>query len=148
MRDYPNELVAFQPDLPVGLGFETWPHHITVLPWFKANKEALASLESIVGRHLPITAELGQTAMFGPREDILVRLVESDDLVKLHQRLIKQRRGVLGFANSRFTGDDFRPHITLSGTDDPPPGVFKIEQLSLVKLVGPGKNKRITKIIG
>ena len=144
MRDYPNILVAFLEPFEEGYEFTRWPHHITILPWFKADRTALASIESVVMAHLPIPIEIGQTDMFGARSDILVRLVESEALKKLHQALLHERDGLLGLVNSRFVGDEYRPHVTLSGTDDPSPGHRKLPSISLVtKIDTNGKAKRV-----
>jgi len=143
MIDYPNILVAFLEEFEPGYEFERWPHHVTILPWFKADKEALSSIEQIASGHLPITVELGKTAMFGARNDILVRLVESDPLQKFHRALLSGRKGLLGLINSSYSGDNFRPHVTLQGQNDPESRTITIKRLALVKHIGPGKLKRV-----
>jgi len=147
MYDHPNILVAFTENHSLGHAFERWPHHITVLPWFKADKTALAGLESIAKQYLPLDVEIGKTARFGTHSDILVRLVESEALEQMHRDMLSKRGGLLGLANSRFVGAEYRSHVTLQGADDPAAGPFVITKLSLVKLTGPGKTKRIESII-
>lgn len=145
MRDYPNILVAFTKDHREGYAFEQWSHHVTVLPWFKANSEAIASLAEIARQHLPIVAQIGGTAMFGVKSDILVRRVESEQLQQMHRDMLSQHEGLLGLGNSSFVGENYSPHITLSGTNDPEPGPITIEKLSLVKATGDKHIKRIRK---
>lgn len=143
MRDYPNILVAFLDKFDEGYQFERWPHHITVLSWFKADRIALESLENIVKEALPIKVYLGQTAMFGARNDILVRLVESEQLDKLHNSLLVELEGLLGLVSYGYSGSGYSPHVTLQGKNDPEPGHLQIERISLVKKVEPGKTKKV-----
>lgn len=145
MRDYPNILVAFVEDekFEVGYTFERWPHHITVLPWFKADTPAIRSLEATAKVHMPIEVSIGETAMFGVQNDILVRVVKSDKLTQVHNALIAEHDGLFAFANSRFTGANYRPHVTLSGQNDPTPGPLKFDKLSLVRVVDEKRTKVI-----
>ena len=144
MYDHPNILVAIL-DEDAPRRFTRWPHHITVLPWFKANTEALTSLESIAAKFLPVAAEIGNTAMFGARNDIPVRLVESEALKDMHRAMLANHTGVLGLNNSRYSHEAYVPHITLSGHNDPEPGRVIISSLSLVRGVGKKPHKRIVK---
>lgn len=146
MLDYPNILVVFLTQLNEGFEFQSWPHHITVLPWFKADAKALESIKALAEEALPLHAQLTDTAMFGHRKEIPVRLVESEELVQLHMTLLRDRSGVLGLINSRFTMDEFRPHVTLHGNHDPTEGDISINQLTLVKKLPQGKLKRIERV--
>ena len=148
MNSHPYILVVFLRDLPKGYEFERWPHHITLLPWFKADREALESLADLAGQYLPMTVEMTKTANFGVRDDILVRLVESDALVSLHKKMLSNRDGILGLANGRYVGEEFKPHVTLQGKNDPEPGSIAINRISLIKHTGSGHIKRVERIFG
>lgn len=143
MIDYPYILVLFLEETNESFEFERWPHHVTLLPWFKANSQALTDLERITRDHLPLEIELTEKiAMFGVREDIKVRLVSSPALHRLHTALLTARAGLLGLNNSRYTGQSFKPHVTLQGQQDPTPGQLKISTVSLVKKLDPASQKK------
>lgn len=139
-------LVAFLDEYEVGYEFERWPHHITILPWFKANRQALEALAVICLEHLPIVAEVGEASWFGFNQDIAVNLVDSESLISFHRALLN-RPGVLGLKDSRHTGPDYRPHITLQGQNDPQTGQeLTISSIYLIARPDSTHRKRVEQV--
>jgi hypothetical protein len=75
----------------------------------------------------------------------LVRLVESKELTAMHRAMLAEHAGLLALASSRYVGDNYRPHVTLQGQNDPESGPITIEKISLVQGTGQKPAKQIIK---
>lgn len=92
-----------------------WPLHVTLVEPFETevDVDALQSAIALVAAvAAPIPADVGADAMFGPRRNILVSLVDDDGSALLALRAaamtaLRERAVDLG-----HTRNDFRPHVT------------------------------------
>jgi hypothetical protein len=113
-------VVALFAPITVGTSFKRsgWPAHVTLASNFLANATA-DELNRIVGRadvsSKPLSVQFTQLAQFGPNGDVPVRLVQSDGVLTLHNRLADDLALLPGFAAEEpaFWRDGYRPHLTL-----------------------------------
>ncbi|RZU67034.1 2'-5' RNA ligase superfamily protein [Microterricola gilva] len=119
-----SRLVIVLPLIPLGVGdsfaVRDWPLHITVLPPFLSSAEPAAIADAVAtacAEHGALRVVADHDELFGRRHDIPVTLVrEHPALTELHRTLID---AVRPFATTpeepAFTGDGFRPHVTIKG---------------------------------
>ena len=113
-------VVALFAPMSVGTSFNRsrWPAHVTLASNFLADATA-DELNGIVGRadvsSKPLSVQFTQLAQFGPNRDVPVRLVQSDRVSILHNRLADGLAKLPGFAPEKpaFWRDGYRPHLTL-----------------------------------
>ncbi|MET0854398.1 MAG: 2'-5' RNA ligase family protein [Microterricola sp.] len=119
-----SRLVIVLPLTPLIVGdsfaVRDWPLHITVLPPFQSGAEpatiANAVAAACAGQHaLSVVADHDE--LFGRRHDIPVTLVrEHPELTRLHRTLVDAVRPFAAAPEEpAFTGDGFRPHVTVKG---------------------------------
>ncbi|WZH35354.1 MAG: 2'-5' RNA ligase family protein [Microbacterium enclense] len=114
-------VVALLAPLAVGdrIARSAWPAHVTLASNFQAevSSETLVDLlrHGVVADHA-LTFRATGTAMFGPRRDIPVRLVESAGAERTHAILADRLAGLPGFAADApaHWRDGYRPHVTLT----------------------------------
>lgn len=123
--------------------FLTWPLHITVVPWFRAEigSDALAAA---IGKHVasitPFVVTMGSEAHFGRQGRKLVSLVE---LPSPLETLERQVRAVLRTYDAWIVDETtkrrqpFRPHVTAQGDERLFHGdSFVCDQLYIVEQLG------------
>lgn len=119
-------VAAMFSEMNVGAEFarELWPAHVTVVSNFTTDApvETLAAVTRCVlpaERSLPF--EFDDSAMFGPNQDIPVRLLRSESMAKLHDELVTELTSVGVVADEpAYWLAGYRPHVTLApsvGTD-------------------------------
>lgn len=140
-----SRLVIVLPLAPLTVGdsfaVRDWPLHITVLPPFLSNAEPAAIADAVAvacaGQGaLRVVAD--QDAMFGRRHDIPVTLVrEHPALTQLHRTLVDAVRPFAATPEEpAFTGDGFRPHVTVKGAARVSAGdVLSLSQIAIVDML-------------
>jgi 2'-5' RNA ligase len=118
----PGSLILVHMLDPQGLGtyFDRtrWPLHITLMPWF----EVMQPQQSVLRRELgllaqatpPINVVVGDTALFGPNQEVPVNLI-TDQLVlmRLHTALLDLVHLLqLPIENERWVGAAYKAHIS------------------------------------
>jgi hypothetical protein len=118
-----------------------WPLHITVLPPFLSAAEPAAIAEVVASAcadqgALRVIAGPGE--LFGRRHDIPVTLVrEHPELTRLHRTLVDALRPFAATPEEpAFTGDGFRPHVTVKGHARVSAGdMLSLRQLAIVDML-------------
>lgn len=119
-------VAAMFSEMNVGAEFvrKLWPAHVTIVSNFTTDAP-VQTLAAVMRRVLtaarPLPFEFGDSAMFGPNQDIPVRLVRSESMVKLHDELANELTlvGVVADEPAYWLAG-YRPHVTLApsvGTD-------------------------------
>jgi len=95
-----------------------WPAHITLASNFTAAAARDRIIEVVTEAAPaaePLSVHFGEEALFGPNHDVRVRLVESEQAVRLHIRLTDQLESLPGFVPEEpaYWRDGYRPHLTL-----------------------------------
>ncbi|KFF60343.1 hypothetical protein JF66_05230 [Cryobacterium sp. MLB-32] len=119
---------------------QDWPLHVTVLPPFLTDAEPgviASAIAEAASSHRTLTAVAGQQEMFGRRTDVPVTVVvPTDELSRLHEDLIDAVRP-FGAAPDEpaFTGNEFRPHITIKSHGRIDEGTaLTLQQIALVDM--------------
>lgn len=134
---------------PKGKCFSEWPLHITVVFYFNLEgndeNEIIEHISKIAQDIGPIYIKAGDTAMFGPNNDIPVTKLHDDGkLILLHNHLISE----LTKLGCHFTDltyiDDYIPHISHIETQKGPAS-YTINSLSIVKKLSENikQNKKV-----
>lgn len=140
-----SRLVIVLPLAPMSVGdsfaVRDWPLHITVLPPFLSAAEP-ASIADVVATACadqgPLRVIADHDELFGRRHDIPVTLVrEHPELTRLHRTLIDALRPFAATPEEpAFTGDGFRPHVTVKGRARVSAGdVLSLRQLAIVDML-------------
>ncbi len=126
--------------------FEQFPLHITLLPWFDVpyRQSLLHSVQNFATRQSPQRVEAAGEAMFGPNEDIRVRLLgRVGSLHAMHEELLeivsRQHGEIL---TPEFVDKKYVPHVTYQGDYGLEEGeVRTIDRLQVVSgdMTGPRK---------
>lgn len=138
-------VVALFEALTPGMSFSRreWPPHVTLASPFvvEAPAEDLArAVESAGGDEWPLRVRFGGRAMFGARHDVPVQLVESADVVALHERLAVVLETMPGFVarDPRHWRQGYRPHMTHVPTVAVHTGDSReLRSMALAELAGP-----------
>ncbi len=107
-------IVATVEPQDVGLRFSEWPLHITLVPWFSApGIETVKQIcESAVTGIKQFSVTVGQREYFGQRK-LPVKLIEPNPrIVELHMKLLQSINHQGWDVPGRYTGNQFRPHVT------------------------------------
>jgi hypothetical protein len=117
----------------VGEEFLNWPLHMTVVPWFLVPgdiQEFIDRLRVSLEKIPAFSIQPGQETLFG---HYLVSLIESDDMIALHQKLLEilASLGINFTARDRYIGENYRPHISHQKTETPS-GSYSLSQLYLI----------------
>lgn len=112
-------LVAFVNHEEVGKTFrrrrDEWPYHVTLVPWFVANKARLdALLRQTAVRQKSFEATIGSLEHFGDDDSIPVNLIESPGTFRaLHTQLLESVKDAGGTDyDERWLHDAYKPHVT------------------------------------
>ncbi|MEY9953363.1 2'-5' RNA ligase family protein [Leifsonia sp. EB34] len=108
-------------DVGTSIARSAWPAHLTLVSNFTAE----APPERVVGVvrdaliDPPVAARLAGRAMFGPRGDVPVQLVEPGPFPGVHEALAAAVEGLPGFVadEPEYWHDEYRPHITLGSAE-------------------------------
>lgn len=115
-----NEHLVVVPLEPLKHGepFVDWPLHTTIVPWFSVEegreRDLDGLLKEVAGRHKPISAKVGELAMFGSKRDIPVSVLSpNQELHALHLDVFSTL-GDNGFPihQTEYCGENYRPHIS------------------------------------
>jgi hypothetical protein len=105
-------------DLPVGATFKPSVLHVTILPWFALETEEGPFLNWFYkhfGDVAAFDAVAAQRAMFGPKKDVPVSILEPEDkFMELH-KLALSWFGAVGARwaeKDPYVGDDYIPHVS------------------------------------
>lgn len=103
--------------MPKGKEFETWPMHITIVPWFPCDdgEKLDKTLEKIAQKHKPFEVKIGKTAKWGGKEKFKVIKIDGDwRLLSLHWEVFKSlEKNGFGIHQKDYLGEKYTPHITL-----------------------------------
>ncbi|MBW9093870.1 2'-5' RNA ligase family protein [Microbacterium jejuense] len=94
-----------------------WPAHVTLASNFVVSEPSEVVVRVVTRAcavEPPLVLRFGDRAWFGPLHDIPVQLVESPQIVALHERLADALHGLAGFAVDApaYWRDGYRPHMT------------------------------------
>jgi len=140
-------IVSLLQPLARGERFHKWPLHLTLMPWFRTNLPAYevtklmsAALQGVE----PFTATMGETARFGFKDQVPVRVVHAPNgFEEMHRRLLKafHEHPEIEVLDGEHTGPNFRAHVTLHGYEPLREGdIIACNDLQIVRLadVHPG----------
>ena len=144
-------------EAPEGYQFSTWPLHLTVIPWVRLEKEALAktilAIEETAKRVGSFAIKSNGNAWYGPNIDISVTEVTdvTGKLTELHNELVHEiqvKRGDI--VNLTYIGDNYSPHISVTkdGKSIENDQILKCSSITLVrKIQRKAENKQVIKVI-
>lgn len=122
MNEFTQKYVIAQFITPVSIGDEfassQWPLHVTIAGVFMIDWDqntVRVELRELLNSQNKFSVTVGENALFGPNEDIHVKLLkQNDELKQLHLQVVKflQDNGAI-FNNPEYQNEGFRPHITL-----------------------------------
>ncbi|MBX4199529.1 2'-5' RNA ligase family protein [Candidatus Saccharibacteria bacterium] len=107
----------FIDDMPVGTEFMPGALHLTLIPWFvadKTDKEINESFEDYFSRFSAFNIHLGEKAKFGPKKDAPITLVEPTfSIMELHEACLSWLDKLSGrwAVKNPYIGVQYRPHI-------------------------------------
>jgi 2'-5' RNA ligase len=139
-----SRVVVVLPLAPLRVGesflVSAWPLHITVVPPFATDASIAELAEAIsdaVGSKPELSVLATDDALFGRRHNIPVTLVADDErLSALRNRLIDALRPLAKDPDDRaFSGPEFRPHVTVKGSNRVHRGdQLRLSQVALVDM--------------
>jgi hypothetical protein len=133
--------------LAVGDGFSvsSWPLHVTIVPTFETelSPQAVgAAIDFATVGQAPITAVVGEDAMFGSFATVRVALVTPSPPLDTLHRVSLAGVAALGavFDDPQFIGDGYRPHVTATRRRRSNPGdILRLSQIALVDMKPSGE---------
>lgn len=144
-------VIASLSALPVGEWIDRahWARHVTVCPPFGAGPRDIdavaAILRSVAATTPPLSATVGDEALFGPAGETAVQLVDSSPLRRLHETLLDEfgRAVTLAPIAPAYSGAGYRPHLTVVDSHRMKPGAsLELDVLLLVELAPGGDRSR------
>lgn len=124
-------------DIRVGDTFESWPMHITLLPWFRAREyEAISGFMATVDDMEVCNGMLGEralgsTVMYGAG-DVSVRPVRDSTPIGVVQGLLLARfRDKI--IDPSYTAGAFSPHVDIRQADPGEGFTFALDSLCLIR---------------
>lgn len=146
-------ILPLQP-LTVGDAFtlQSWPLHLTVAPTFVIDgglPTVLAAVTPLLVHQPPLDVVAGQEYGFGRAGRFPVTLIEPTvELNRLHTQLVAALLAAgAEFDHPEFTGDGYRPHVTIKGE----PGVRAGDRLTLRQAaivdMAPEGEQRVRKVV-
>lgn len=152
---YEYMLAAFLQPVHEGDVFKAWPLHITLAPWFDICGEAklVAAIRRVAAAFKPFYVTGLRRSRFGWGRAVPVTVVESADIVRLHNELHESLLlHSIYIKNASFTGHAYVPHVTKKGSQELEPGMtVQINHIALIKApLGDtrGRTKTVVSIIG
>lgn len=142
-REY---LLAFMLEpLDKGDQFIGWPLHITLVPWFRTDygsEHVTRDIEKAASGIDQFTVTGIMRSMLGGQRNVPVTDVASSDLHDLHRALLTVfENDAYSLSDSKYTGVNYRPHVTKKGNAEFKPGhVILFDSVYLVS--APLKNPR------
>ncbi len=137
-------------DLPPGTEFQPGRLHVTIIPWFVSKLDEAEMVNSFYNKFPNVTAfkiQIGQKAMFGPKKDVSVSLIEpSKPLLTLHQMALDwfDEIGARWAVKNPHAAEDYKPHIRRrQGTKIEASEAIIIDSLSLIKAARQEDGKRL-----
>lgn len=112
-------VVSLLQPLARGERFHKWPLHLTLMPWFRSKLPSHEIAQVITGALSgvqPFTATMGETAHFGFKDQVPVRVVTSPNgFEEVHHRLLQafHAHPEIEVLDGEHTGNGFRAHVTL-----------------------------------
>lgn len=144
-------IVVMLEPMPKNEDFETWPMHITIVPWFPCDdsRKLDETLAALAARHRPMDVRVGQTEDWGRTDKFKIIRIENDGrLHDLHMDVFTSlEKNGFPIHQKDYLGEKYVPHITLRNKlTDPerykPGEIIKIELFTLVsqqRLKGSGR---------
>ena len=112
-------MVALVDPLEVGSSFKRseWPAHVALASNFFVNESAhrvASAVSHACIDHGPLPVRFGANVMFGRERNVSVQIVESAEIVAVHERLADLLETMVGFApcEPAYWRDGYRPHLT------------------------------------
>jgi len=112
-------VVALVDALDVGSSFEraAWPAHVTLASNFlvdETDDQVAAAVSQACARHGQLTVRIGASAMFGRDRNVEVQIVESAEVLVLHEQIADLLEVMDGFAPTEpaYWRDGYHPHMT------------------------------------
>jgi 2'-5' RNA ligase len=110
-------IVIMLEPMPRGEDFETWPMHITVVPWFPCDKGRKLDkiLMDLAARHQPMEVRVGGPEDWGRADKFKVIKIEEDgQLHALHMDVFSSlEKNDYPIHQKDYLGEKYVPHITL-----------------------------------
>ena len=141
-------------EIPLATSFlrARWPAHVTALSNFRLDlhdDELMALLDPVLAGFGPIDGRLGEEALFGPKQDIPVRLVDSAEVLDLHAALLRAVQSIATFDLPDHQGAGYRPHMTLVPDVDLPEGIrLHLPRIALAEMQGDRAQVLLTRALG
>ncbi|MBD3940910.1 2'-5' RNA ligase family protein [Microbacterium sp. NEAU-LLC] len=94
-----------------------WPAHVTLASNFVVDggpETVTRAVADCCVDEPPLRLRFAEQAWFGPRHDIAVQLVESAQIIALHERLAVALEALAGFGaeTPEYWREGYRPHVT------------------------------------
>lgn len=133
---------AFVEPQSVGMTFQRWLLHVTIVPWFRLDDSPeviAAGLTRALQTIPPFEAEVAEQAAFGPRKRPVSLLVQptlfTNVEAKVRGYLHKKRAWLVDETTKKYY--DFRPHVTMQGGRQLQDGdTFRCDRLYIVEQKG------------
>jgi len=98
------------------------PPHVTLLPWFEILETQIhrfsLTLTRLAERHHSLRLEAGEEDLFGVKKDIPVqRIIACEAIRQIHIDLVRVASTFGAQIDQRWSGDNYRPHITHTDED-------------------------------
>lgn len=97
--------------------FRTWPLHITLVPWVRADYDSIQNVaETVAGRNQRFLVRNIGSDYFGPNRNRYVRTLERNpEIVTLHNSLLSHLdEKHISYGGLRYVMEDYRPHVTVN----------------------------------
>lgn len=135
-------VVALVDSLEVGSTFEraSWPAHVTLASNFLVNEtddHVVSAVGEACAKSGPLSVRIGTRAMFGRDGSVEVHIVESAQILALHERLSDLLEVMGGFAATEpaYWRDGYRPHMThVPGLTIRPGDVTQLPFIAVAKM--------------
>ncbi|MGZ0710904.1 2'-5' RNA ligase family protein (plasmid) [Coraliomargarita sp. W4R53] len=115
-------VVALVDPLEVGSSFNRtkWPAHVTLASNFLVNEtdEVASAVGEACANQGPLPVRFGASAVFGRDRNVAVQIVESAEMLALHEQIADLLEALDGFAATEpaYWRSGYRPHMTRVAT--------------------------------
>lgn len=104
-------------DIPTGEEFETWPPHITIVPWFPCRDAVRLDqvLTKIAQKHQKMDVRAGEIEGWGREDKFKVLKIDDDGrLHRLHWEVFRDlEKNGFPIHQKDYLGERYTPHVTL-----------------------------------